>query len=124
MAKPTLQCTLSELLAHFEAHPDSYYLCEAAASMLAAKHLATTKKKKLPHTFPTMADSWHTFQQLRAVMPAYMAEARNGGSLTGWVRRMPSHLRAGYVPSGRIYRIKFLRWAIKKFNNPSITFEF
>ena len=56
-------------------------------------------------------------------MPSYIREEDGDTTLTSWTRNMPNHLRTASWMELRTYRIKFLRWAIKKFGDQYVTFR-
>ena len=112
----TMSCKLSDILATIQKNKDIYYLCHAA------EHLYCQQTGTTDHEGIT-ADSTHTHHELRRLMPSYIRNEDSDTTLTGWTQNMPSHLRPTLCMSLRTYRIKFLRWAIKKFGDQYVTFR-
>lgn len=116
MPTKTLTCKLSDLLAAFQENEDLRYICHAARWLYC-------QQNSIPDDERFEADSDHTHQELRQMMPAYIRDEAYDSTLTSWTRNMPSHLRLSLCPGRRTYRMKFLRWAINKFGDNTITFK-
>lgn len=102
----------SVLLANIE-QPRNYndYICHAAEDIQCDE-------------YRWWCDDVYTHTELRRIMPDYI-HAANEGTLSNWVKNMPSHLRKmRYNNTHRAFRISFLRWAIKKFGDQEINFRF
>ena len=104
----------SELLRELEhGNRGNTYLCHAAEDLV------------YHGEYRWWCDDTATHAELLRIMPGYI-KVNDAGTLYNWVKNMPSHLAGADTKKLSVskFRIKFLKWAIKKFGDQPINFSF
>lgn len=110
-----MKIKLSELLTNITiGHND--YICHTA------EYLADKQKPNAGKRW--WCDEEHTHAEIKRIMPEYI-RADTSGTLENWTRNLPSHLRTSRFNDKTVeFRVKFLKWAIKKFGDQELVFKF